>query len=136
ELARPGLFVLQLVSCDEPGSSRGSKVLGLSWAETDFHLAYLNVSCTPIVHYGVARGVGLGFRFGYGYPASPDYARNLQLAVGSLCVSRIGYILIGTIDHVGVGVVERRELVPFWRYRKASSNSGGLDMVFECIEIS
>src|SRR5207245_1438563 len=124
------------VGCDEPGSEGRGEVLGLSWAETDFHLAHLNVSCTPVVHYGVAHDVGFSFCLGYVDSASPDYASNFQFVIESLSVSWIGHILFGTVDHARVRVVEGGELVPFLRHRKASSCSGRLDVVFECVKIS
>ena len=136
ELARPGFLILQLVWCDEPGSEGGGEVLGLGWAETDFHLAYLDVSRAPIVHYSVARYVGFGFRFRYVNSASPDYTRNFKLIVESLGVGWIGHILFGTVDHMRVRVVEGGKLVPLLRHRKASSRSGRLDVVFECVKIS
>src|SRR6267143_225487 len=129
------LRIFQLVWCYKPWSQGGCKVLCLGRAKSDLHFLGLNVSCAPIIHYRIARDARLCLFQRNVAALLTDYTGNFKFEIQSFGIGWDWNLVIGTIDHIRVGVVEYGNLVPFRDHLKTSLCPCSLHVLLESIEI-
>ena len=121
---------------DDARAQRRGKVLALGGPEAHLHLLALDIARGPVVEDGVAEDMLRGI-FGPDVAAGlADDDRDLQLVVQFPGVGRIGNLVIGAEDVIGIGEVEDGELVPFRRHLTAAVGVGGLDMRLEGVGVA
>ena len=102
----------QLVGGDDPRADRGGEVLALGGAETDLHLALLDVAGGPVVDDRVAEDRRLGLIDRGRAQRRADDDADLHLEVQRPAGHRPRDRLARTVEGVRVGEVEVRGVVP------------------------
>ncbi len=129
---------LQLVRGDEVGAEGGGGVLALAGAETDLHLAGLEVAGGPVVVDGVADDVVAGLLGGEVTALAADDGRYFEFEVQCLAAGWHRDVVVSADDRVGVGEVEGGRVVPGVRGARDSVDdaSYALDVLLERDEVA